>query len=267
MKATLRIRPWLPGLLLCAAVGAQAAGLDADGDGVVAPDTDGQLILRHLFGFSGATLTEGVLGGGATRDAAAITAYLHATGDLLDVDGDTRRDALSDGILILRRLLGDGGDRLTAAALSPGATRDAAAIAAWIDGALGLDIINDTGITACANATQNGLPCPVADFPGQDAEHGRDLTHPDPADGHAGFSFTKLDADGAPLPAAAPDWVCVRDNLTGLVWEVKSDDGGLRDKDWTYTWYNPDPATNGGSAGTPDGGDNCFDAVRCDTHK
>lgn len=30
--------------------------------------------------------------------------------------------------------------------------------------------LNDTGITTCSNATQNGLPCPVAGFPGQDAE-------------------------------------------------------------------------------------------------
>jgi hypothetical protein len=32
--------------------------------------------------------------------------------------------------------------------------------------------LNDTGITTCSNATQNGLPCTVADFPGQDAEYG-----------------------------------------------------------------------------------------------
>lgn len=32
--------------------------------------------------------------------------------------------------------------------------------------------LNDTGITTCSNATQNGLPYPVAGFPGQDAEYG-----------------------------------------------------------------------------------------------
>jgi hypothetical protein len=31
--------------------------------------------------------------------------------------------------------------------------------------------LNDTGIKTCSNATQNGLPCPVAGFPGQDAEY------------------------------------------------------------------------------------------------
>ena len=30
--------------------------------------------------------------------------------------------------------------------------------------------INDTGITTCSNATQNGLPCPFAGYPGQDSK-------------------------------------------------------------------------------------------------
>ena len=123
--------------------------------------------------------------------------------------------------------------------------------------------LNDTGITLCADATSNSLPCPVDGFPGQDAESGRDVTHNDDSDGHAGFSFTKLDENGHPLPASADHWSCVRDNVTGLVWEVKTDDGGLRDWESTYTWYNPDPTTNGGSAGTADGG-SCTGSA-CDT--
>jgi len=127
--------------------------------------------------------------------------------------------------------------------------------------------LNDTGITTCSTADTNGLSCPQSGFPGQDAESGRDVTHNDPSDGHAGFSFTKLDANGNPLPANAAAWSCVRDNVTGRVWEVKIDDGGLRDKDWTYSWYNPETSTNGGSAGYADYGNNCFDPTRCDTDK
>ncbi len=52
--------------------------------------------------------------------------------------------------------------------------------------------------------------------------------------------------------------------MTGLVWEVKTDDGGLRDKDNTYTWYNPDSSNNGGDAGSQNGG-NCTGSD-CDTH-
>jgi pimeloyl-ACP methyl ester carboxylesterase len=130
-----------------------------------------------------------------------------------------------------------------------------------------IEPLNDTGIDWCANAAQNFLACPVDGYPGQDAEYGRDATHNNDSDGHAGFSFTKLDANGNALAASATSWSCVRDNVTGLVWEVKTDDGGLRDKDWTYNWYNPDGSTNGGFAGYADNGNNCYDAARCDTYK
>jgi subtilisin family serine protease/methionine-rich copper-binding protein CopC len=41
--------------------------LDADGNGVAQGATDGILIARHLFGFTGTTLTNGAIGTGATR--------------------------------------------------------------------------------------------------------------------------------------------------------------------------------------------------------
>ena len=110
-------------------------------------------------------------------------------------------------------------------------------------------------LPGCANETQNNLTCPQAGFPNQDAETGCDAqqtagTLTKVGGGSAGFDFTKLDHGGNPLPASAPAWDCVRDNVTGLVWEVKTDDNGLRDKDWTYTWYNSDPSTNDGNAGS-----------------
>lgn len=119
--------------------------------------------------------------------------------------------------------------------------------------------LNDTGITQCANNTENDLTCPVTGFPRQDAQLGRDAkaaqgTLTKIGGGHAGFDFTKLDAAGNPLPASATKWVCVRDNVTQRVWENKTNNGGLRDRDNTYTWYKPDPKTNGGNAGTQDGG-------------
>lgn len=57
-------------------------------------------------------------------------------------------------------------------------------------------------------------------------------------------------------------WGCVEDLNTGLIWEVKETDDGLRDKDWTYTWYST--VNNGGNAGTPDGG-TCYAGATCDT--
>jgi hypothetical protein len=49
--------------------------------------------------------------------------------------------------------------------------------------------------------------------------------------------FTKISNDGNILPSNATNWSCVRDNIRKLTWEVKTDDGGLRDKDWVYTAY------------------------------
>ena len=49
------------------------------------------------------------------------------------------------------------------------------------------------------------------------------------------------------------------------MWEVKTDDNTLHDKDWTYSWYEPDMTKNGGLPGTVDGG-NCGATSQCDTY-
>ena len=110
---------------------------------------------------------------------------------------------------------------------------------------------NDGNYLDCELTTYNPLP--------QDCNQGRDATHNDDSDGHAGFSFTKLDSNGNALDADATEWSCVQDNVTGLIWEVKTDDGGLHDKDDRYNWYNTDPDTNGGTVGyADDDGDICY---------
>ena len=130
--------------------------------------------------------------------------------------------------------------------------------------------LNDTGITTFGDAASNSLSTEPTDYPGQDASYGRDAaatagTLTKIGGGRAGFDFTKMDANGNDLPASATSWACVRDNVTGLIWEVKTDDGGLRDKDNTYTWYNSDGSTNGGGAGTQNGG-TCAGGINCDTY-
>lgn len=45
--------------------------------------------------------------------------------------------------------------------------------------------------------------------------------------------------DSAALGSRADEWACTKDSKTGLVWEMKTNEGGLRDKDWRYTWYDP----------------------------
>lgn len=104
--------------------------------------------------------------------------------------------------------------------------------------------LNDTGVTQGGNyPNENNDTCIGETISQQDCSNGRDVTHNDNGDGHAGFSFTKLDNNGNDLPitVSAPDFSCVRDNVTGLVWEVKTDDGGIHDRDNTYRWSNINP--------------------------
>jgi hypothetical protein len=46
----------------------------------------------------------------------------------------------------------------------------------------------------------------------------------------------------------------VRDNKSGLIWEVKKSGPGLQDINNTYSWYDPNPDSNGGFAGKANGG-------------
>ena len=107
---------------------------------------------------------------------------------------------------------------------------------------------NDTGITWGGNYWNgNNADCSGENQVGetiiaqQDCSHGRDaLAAAGKLDkvggGAAGFDFTKLDDRGNDLAATATQWACVRDNVTGLVWEVKTDDGGIHNKDKKYRW-------------------------------
>jgi hypothetical protein len=136
-----------------------------------------------------------------------------------------------------------------------------------------------------------------ASFPGQDATFGRDPAAADgvlvkQGSGSAGFDFTKLGANGQPLPiqdqawardgngfdagseAAGTRWSCVLDHATGLVWEVKTRrmPADLQDLDWTYSWFSsamrPDGTANGlngGSPGSPNLGQ-CLDRRDPDTN-
>lgn len=104
--------------------------------------------------------------------------------------------------------------------------------------------INDTGLTRCtrdfATLTRD---CAGT---GQDIETGRDSTHPSNRDGHAGFAFVKVCNSGelagtgtcspdAILGSGPDDWGCVHDRVTGLDWELKTNDGTDRDQNRHFT--------------------------------
>ena len=68
--------------------------------------TDGMLLMRYLLGLRDAALTTNVISSSARRDATAIAAHIAANLSRLDVDGDGKTLATTDGVMILRRLLG-----------------------------------------------------------------------------------------------------------------------------------------------------------------
>ncbi len=54
-------------------------------------------------------------------------------------------------------------------------------------------------------------------------------------------SYTKLGYNGVELPdtaTPADGWIMTRDNVTGLIWEMKTNDGSVHDRDNIYTWAN-----------------------------
>ena len=105
---------------------------DFDGDGTKSAATDGALLMRYLRRLHDGALTNAVLGTGAQRtDPNVLEARITAMSPLLDVDGNGQVDAATDGIIILRYLLGVRGDALVANALAADARRtDVASITA-----------------------------------------------------------------------------------------------------------------------------------------
>ena len=128
---------------------------------------------------------------------------------------------------------------------------------------LAMGVLNDTGTYFAARNERrdnsvgdnsiNEPDCNNSDVTyDQDCDQGRDATHNDDSDGYYGFSFTKLDSNGAELSASASSWSCVRDNVTGLTWEVKTSDGSVYDKSKQFQWggitaigYDSDSADKG----------------------
>jgi hypothetical protein len=99
--------------------------LDVDANGQYDAATDALLITRYMFGLTGASLTDNAIGGGMPQrsTSGAIATYLNDVLPLLDIDANGQADALTDGVLIIRALLGQTGTALTENAIGPGATR------------------------------------------------------------------------------------------------------------------------------------------------
>ncbi|MDP2903835.1 MAG: DUF1566 domain-containing protein [Methylovulum sp.] len=94
--------------------------------------------------------------------------------------------------------------------------------------------VDNDALVACTSTAAKALSNT------QDGMVGRDVTAGNSSDGRAGFNFTKISSIGAALPVTASSWVCVKDNVTGLIWENKTAGGGLHDGDNGYTNYSAD---------------------------
>ena len=130
--------------------------------------------------------------------------------------------------------------------------------------------VNDTGVEQCYDNTTAVTCASVATdtgtHPRQDARHGRDAkntagTLAKVGTGSKAFDYTKVCNSGdlagtgtcsanPSLGTTASDWACTKDNVTGLVWEIKTAiNTDLRFSGHNYTWYSANTATNGGVAG------------------
>lgn len=98
-----------------------------------------------------------------------------------------------------------------------------------------LPVLTTTGIHLCGTDDKNNLPCDNTNLVNlfgmqQDGEKqaGRKMA----------YELISYNNEN-----------CIRDQVTGLIWEQKTKDKSLRDQDWRFTWYNADPKNNAGDAG------------------
>jgi len=119
----------------------------------------------------------------------------------------------------------------------------------------------DTGQTKCYDDNGSEITCPA---PGQPF-YGQDAQYQGPK-----RSYTKLGANGVELPDSATPadgWIMTRDNVTGLIWEIKTNKDGTKDyanphdADNYYTWCDHNSNTNGGNEGTCGDGNDTEDFI------
>ena len=118
--------------------------------------------------------------------------------------------------------------------------------------------LNDTGQLTCLDGNNQWTTACVGSP--MDAGSGRDRSKPRNADGLAGFSYTRVCNNGdtagtGSCPAkpgygmGATKWGCTRDEVTGLLWELKDSTNG-QSRRYIYSYY---PTLAGYSSSPVDG--------------
>lgn len=138
--------------------------------------------------------------------------------------------------------------------------------------------LNDTAITICLSRQMISTDCNSNIGQVQDAATGRDALAASGSllkigQGTAGFDFTKITRTGRDLfiqnrawqPSGnqieGTQWSCVRDNVTGLIWEIKQ--SGVQSAQHSFSWYSEAPSENDGFSG--DYGQNTCGLSQCNT--
>lgn len=129
--------------------------------------------------------------------------------------------------------------------------------------------LNDTGVIQ--QATDSAISSDYQpDYPGQDGQRGQDIIHNNSLSekagrGDQGFDFTRLDEIGDEVDDLTSDWRCVRDNITGLIWEVKTGPltTELHSSIHSYSWFQTED--NGGYEGDASGADTSCSITDCNT--
>lgn len=113
--------------------------------------------------------------------------------------------------------------------------------------------LNDSGQQACFDVDGKQVDCALL---ADDGRYGRDIAFAGKhlhksGSGKSGFDFTKIANDGSELPADAVlgsqprEWACTRDNVTGLLWEMKTAaKTDLRYGEHGYSWLATNFAGN-----------------------
>jgi hypothetical protein len=106
----------------------RVTNLDVDGNGIADGGTDGLLLIRYIFRLTGDNLLKRAIANDASRKTEDdIMEYLNKIEyAILDVDGNGRVDAGTDGLLLIRYLFGLTGDNLIMRVIADDASRTTA---------------------------------------------------------------------------------------------------------------------------------------------
>jgi hypothetical protein len=98
-----------------------SCNMDVDGDGASLAATDGTIILRRMLGVSGDALIVGATHRCVPFTAVGVSNRINLSG--YDLDGNGQVDPSTDGVMLLRVMLGIRGDSVTVGAVGNAATR------------------------------------------------------------------------------------------------------------------------------------------------